>query len=319
MSQHISPCGSIVSTKLFRLFREYRLSRFLFVEPGGNFGDYLIWRGAEKLAAAAGIQFERKDVASFMKAELKKEDVVYIHGHGGYTSWWSGAPFEILKRAVSTHRGVVIQGPQTLEDNHRFLQEKVFGALDVRSALRVHMFAREERSYRNLQACAPKWMEIDIDHDTALNISPSELACSGLTGRFVLHSIREDPEGVPLAAREYAAVWLDPVLFCDTFEQWVELHSRARAIVTNRLHSACLGSLLGKPTTLMPNSYHKNRSVWEYSLQGRGVRWSDELPMTAVSKLINAMPPVRGVFSSTLVQRAFRVAYGVRYKSLLGG
>jgi hypothetical protein len=57
----------------------------------------------------------------------------------------------------------------------------------------------------------------------------------------------------------------------------VRIHLFARSITTNRLHSAIIGAIAGKPVTIGPGSYHKNRSVWQYSLAERGVRWVDAI------------------------------------------
>ena len=45
----------LASHRILELFHEFRDQPFVFVEPGGNAGDSLIYRGAEKLARAAGI------------------------------------------------------------------------------------------------------------------------------------------------------------------------------------------------------------------------------------------------------------------------
>ena len=71
---------------------------------------------------------------------------------------------------------------------------------------------------------------------------------------------------------------VDPVRYSYSFKHWVRLHARAASIVTNRLHSAICGSILGVPTTLLPNNYHKARGVWEQSLAARGVQWAERLP-----------------------------------------
>lgn len=43
--------------------------------------------------------------------------------------------------------------------------------------------------------------------------------------------------------------------------------SRCQAIITDRLHVAVAAALLDVPCTLLPNSYDKNRSVYEHSLR----------------------------------------------------
>jgi len=56
---------NIVSTELFRIFKKYQSKQFVFVEPGGNWGDYLIYMGAYKLAKLCGIIFEIKHISVF--------------------------------------------------------------------------------------------------------------------------------------------------------------------------------------------------------------------------------------------------------------
>ena len=74
-------------------------------------------------------------------------------------------------------------------------------------------------------------------------------------------------EGIPL----------DPALYATSFEHWLRLHAGARQIISSRTHSAIAGSILGKPTIMLPGSYHKNRSIWEYVLKDRGVVWGETL------------------------------------------
>lgn len=54
---------------------------------------------------------------------------------------------------------------------------------------------------------------------------------------------------------------------------WSKIHLKASKITTNRSHSAILGILAEKDVEMFRNSYHKNRSIWEYSLKDKGVKW----------------------------------------------
>ena len=54
-------------------------------------------------------------------------------------------------------------------------------------------------------------------------------------------------------------------------KNWTQLHMDASRILTNRCHSAILGAILGKDTTMFKGHYHKNRSIYEYSLKKLGV------------------------------------------------
>jgi hypothetical protein len=42
---------------MLSVFKYYSSRRFVFVKPGGNYGDHLIYRGAKKVAREAGVDF----------------------------------------------------------------------------------------------------------------------------------------------------------------------------------------------------------------------------------------------------------------------
>jgi exopolysaccharide biosynthesis predicted pyruvyltransferase EpsI len=50
--------------------------------------------------------------------------------------------------------------------------------------------------------------------------------------------------------------------------------AHARRIVTDRLHFAIAGLIVGREVVLLPNVYHKNRSMWETWLCRLGCGWS---------------------------------------------
>ena len=104
-------------------------------------------------------------------------------------------------------------------------------------------------------------------------------------GYYDLIVLREDPEqpirpttgGMWTGPVESRAITLDPAYAAINFRHWVRIHLYAKSIITNRLHSSIIGAVAGKPVTLGPGSYHKNRSVWEYSLANQGVHWTDSI------------------------------------------
>jgi len=50
------------------------------------------------------------------------------------------------------------------------------------------------------------------------------------------------------------------------FRVFVNLIEGSRMVFTDRLHVAILAVILGKDTILYPNSYYKNKGVYEFSL-----------------------------------------------------
>ncbi len=297
------------SAEVQRLFSTYADRAFVFVRPGGNAGDHLIYMGAEKIARQEGLTFSVIGYEEFLANSFDVDTALYLHGGGGYNPIWSGKPIVALERAT-LHKGVVIQGPQTYWDDLDFLRERIGRVVQRASCERLVMMAREETSYRLLRQAVPESVETILDHDTALNLSDTDLARHpNLDYNF--YAIREDKEALPIAAREYTAVWGDPVEIAPGFDAWLSVHASASEIVTNRLHSAILGSIMGIPTTLCPNSYFKNRAVWEYSLRHRGVKWADEVPITSVSRALHQIRPVRWLLSSRWAQKRLRRALGI--------
>lgn len=68
----------------------------------------------------------------------------------------------------------------------------------------------------------------------------------------------------------------DPAYNAKTAQQYINLVCKYKHIVTDRLHIAVCGLLLGRRVTLLPVSYHKNRSMWETWLRDLGCEWADK-------------------------------------------
>ena len=61
-------------------------------------------------------------------------------------------------------------------------------------------------------------------------------------------------------------------------KEYILLAARYETIFTNRLHFAIAGLIAGRKVTLLPNSYFKNKSIWECWLKDLGCLWSESLP-----------------------------------------
>jgi len=267
-------------SSLRELFEQLRHRPFVIVEQGGNWGDGLIWWGAQHLAKQAGVSFRCIDFPTLLKSRFDREEVVYLNGGGGFNQHASRRAEKALVHAVSTHPGVVIQGPQTFENSEDYARE-VFQKLgESVCAERLVVWTREPTSFDLVTRTAPDWIELGLDWDTALHLDrETYLARSGpVPATYDLLGIREDNE--VFRGREFSqfeGVLLDPALYADSFEHWLRLHAGARRIITSRTHSAIAGAILKKPTIILPGSYHKNRSIWEYVLAERGVVWGENL------------------------------------------
>jgi len=266
--------GGIASRVLFELLGQYKQRPFIYVEPQGNFGDCLIYQGAKKLAGLAGLTYKTAGYQEFIHSRYSQDTVIYINGGGGFTPFWSGRAIRALKRALGIHQGVVILGPTTFYDQG--ILSDVFSRENMQksSCERALIFARDETSYGWLKRYLENRFEVLLDHDTALNLCPADLVYGNFPGKYALYAVREDREAVDMPNKSgRLPLWLDPAKACGTLEEFIFLHGQAKEIITNRLHSAILGLIFGIPTRLFANNYHKNRSVWQFSLAPRGVKW----------------------------------------------
>ena len=284
------PSESVV-TPLRGVFENFSDHPWLFVRPGGNWGDHLIYAGAEKLAADVGLTWTTCSAETFPDTPISSEHCIYLHGGGGYNTWCSGRVFWNLAHAVRQDVPLVVQGPQSTQAEPDGLIERFSAAVsDVRSK-EVIFFARETVSLNVLHQLGLEdlGVQLALDHDTALHLQVDDLyriaeLQRAPKGRYYLNIGRQDNErpqkpGSPLSRPR--GVTLDPAYIAKTFSHWVRIHLYARSITTNRLHSAIVGCIAGKPVTLGPGSYHKNHSVWEFSLAKNNAKWSDDINLSS--------------------------------------
>jgi exopolysaccharide biosynthesis predicted pyruvyltransferase EpsI len=306
--------GSVDMT-LEEAFCQRRDSSWYFVKPGGNWGDSLIYAGAESLADRLSLKRIDSDFRNFDPSALAPGSAIYLHGGGGFNPWGSGRAFDNLKKALSVHDAFVVQGPQTCETTSERTAQMFAAAFQGRKATHLVIFARENRSLKYLQENNPGWAQVALDSDTAFHLQAEDiLALGGLNalpaGRYNLQVSREDDEAPPALMKREHSVVMDPAYFASSFAHWIRIHAFARRIVSNRLHSAIAGALLGRPVDLLAGSYHKNRSIWEYSLRSRGVRWVDNASDATASALPFQWVP-KTLAGSWKVQRAVMWMRGV--------
>jgi exopolysaccharide biosynthesis predicted pyruvyltransferase EpsI len=267
-------------TPLHRLFVELSGRRFVFVRPGGNWGDYLIYKGAEALAKKVGLTWRTTCFKDFTPDSVADDEVVYIHGGGALCAMWNGPPVQCLERALDSAASVVIMGPCTVE-SYRYVKTAVSRLTASQNKKKLYFYTREKQSFAICRAQFPPIVDLVLNEDTAFYLTATDLIerCGRSPMRQTnLFAIREDKESINAGRQQrfYETV-LDPVPYASSLEQWIRIHAAARSIVTNRAHSAICGAILGVRTTMFSGAYHKNRSIWEFSLQRRGVSWLDDI------------------------------------------
>lgn len=309
--------------KLEETILRYRHSRFVVVEPGGNHGDRLIYKGMEKKLKQLKIKYSvlqyqecfklpllatlfyglchrilrvarstNKLGKSWNKAVLKVDkwiyekilkpykiqatpsDVILIHGGGNMNDLWHG--IRLLKNVLqyNTHN-VIIVGPQTY-----WFNETCFTALFSKAEQDIYLFCREKYSYQLLNSSSlPKNVRVLLSNDTSFYLSKEDFHVH--QGDYDLICLRTDKESALFRKKEDIAKFFEDLtlttkrkrklligdisLFPD-FRDFVRLIETSKRVYTDRLHVAIPAAILGKETILYPNSYYKNRGVYDYTL-----------------------------------------------------
>lgn len=256
---------------LREVFERYRDSEWVFAAPGGNQGDELIYLGSYKLADEVGLKYEKVTYGRNSSVDaFDNTTIIYLQGGGGFNPWWNWTPWLLRKLREANSKNLIIIGPTTTVNYKEYL-DRVLSMDD-----RMIFFAREQTTYGIMQDYCK---DVRIDHDTALNLEFGDNYLDWqLMENYPLLALRADMEStqnIPRLVRVEDYISFDPCKQFKELSDWARLHMQASKIVTDRSHSAIMGAILGKDTSLFAGSYHKNRSIWEYSLKDRGVKWID--------------------------------------------
>ena len=256
--------------KLEELFKLNQDKKWAFISPGGNQGDSMIYQGAYKLADKCGIHYRKINLGrKAPPPQIRRDEHIYIHGGGGWNTWWNWTP-RMVRSITDKYNNPLVIGPSTLAIQDWYIKKWM-------PPKHVIFFARERTTLGYLKKLG---YTPYLDHDTALHLKKGDKYLNPLlkgepVKPFKLAAIREDPESPDMLPesinlKDYDLV-VDP---CQT-KRWGPLHEYASEILTNRSHSAILGAILGKKTKMFKGKYHKNKSIWEYSLKQMGVKWID--------------------------------------------
>lgn len=256
----------------------------------GNYGDEMIWRGLCRLLAqhparvvgpledspefglfkVRGLPFRRPG----MPDVPREATAVVLSGGGNMNDIWDlgiRVLSHVLERAPREAR--VIVGPQS----YLFERVDLAGLLRRHPSREIVLFARERYSYEHVLALGlPPNVRVHLDHDLAFQL---EGALPSFPDRgYTLVCFREDVESAgaqPPPLKGVDVLSLDVSLHARSYEEFLETICSAHAVHTDRLHVALAAVMAGRELVLYPNSYHKVRGVYEYSLVGRpGVRFA---------------------------------------------
>jgi exopolysaccharide biosynthesis predicted pyruvyltransferase EpsI len=219
------------------LLKELRGKSVVVIKPPGNVGDDLIVEGMVSLFKRNGIEHGIYD--SKTSTNLPQADIYAYGGGGGVSGSWNHDHILVgLAKAVKPLGKKVIVFPQTIEEYRPHLD-----LADI-------LFVREQTSFD-----MSKHKDTRIVPDFAFSIPllkfpdpPNE------KGVF----LRDDIESFfPSHPKN------DPRLGMKTAMDYVRSAARYREVETDCLHFAISALVAGRKAILLPNSYHKNKSIYE--------------------------------------------------------
>jgi exopolysaccharide biosynthesis predicted pyruvyltransferase EpsI len=210
------------------------------------------------------------------KIKVDPAHVILIQGGGNMNDLW-GFGLRLLKNVIYQNpESVIIVGPQSY-----WFCESNFPKLFLEAKPKIYLFCREKYSYNLLRSMnLPKNVHVSLSHDTAFYLSKKDfhprqgvydLICFRTDKESILPQKTSDLRRLPrngivdLRPSENRIVAED-ISLLDDFGDFVNLVEGSRKVFTDRLHVAILATILGKDTTLYPNSYYKTKGVYEYSL-----------------------------------------------------
>lgn len=267
--------------------------KLLVIQPGGNYGDYLIYNGFNKIVSDIGIEcvefgdrefrhdgFGRLvpsinpttniiwllNQLKYIKYRLNfNPSGIYIHGGGNFNDLWN-IGVQCYRSASRFFDCPIIVGPQSCRFENTNVK-KIFKS----TKNDTYFFCREKYSYDLITNNTKDLDHVDtfVAHDTALYLDRSDLSLPEAADEYTLLAFRPDKESCDPVIKHTLA---PPIKSQDishstsSLKDFIFAGEKADEIFTDRLHGAILGVILGKPVRFYDNAYHKNRGVYEYSL-----------------------------------------------------
>lgn len=246
--------------------KQYSNSKIIFIPNKGNLGDDVINYACLEVLQELNISYT---IGSFDK-KYKNKTLIY-GGGGNYISKYLQCK-TFLKNNVGNNKIVVL--PHTVHDVTGSLRS-LDGDVDI--------FCREIKSYNYVVNTVTKPENIFLYQDMSFLLDLKKYKDRPIKG-FHLECFRKDKEMTRIPCKhinfdapvrlkdEYDSpkhkqvATYDKIKYnCNVLVNFISMFDTIR---TNRLHVAIVGSMLDKKVTMFPNIYHKNRSVYDYSMKG---------------------------------------------------
>lgn len=250
----------------------------------GNAGDALIALGTLHYfdAVAPGkVEF----IPGWDMSNIKNYDVIFYSGGGNLVPYYNYG-IEFIQRAIELRKEIII------------LPHTTFGYEDLLIKMKDYLkiICRDRVSYNLLIKAGMPFENVGLDHDMAFHINngfySKYISDSGNSG--TLYCLRTDAErkeksielpekNIDISLSWNGDYWHNRNLVEAVCQSLFAFVCPFDNIITDRLHIAILGSLLGRPVVFGENAYFKNNAVYEYSKKFmQSVIISENLPFNDI-------------------------------------
>ena len=215
----------------------------------GNYGDSIIWHGTKKLLSSLSISGHYVDIFS-----PKYSDILLIDGGGNLVDYYSDVRNFLIKKFTLYDEIIILP--------HTIFGEKQIEVLNNISS-KLTIFCRERVSAKFLESRLTRG-QVYLWHDCAFYNNFFQVPA----GKGVFNAFRLDNESILHTLPEsnndisYNGYADKPL------KELIDILQKYEQVNTDRLHIAICATLLGKHVKLYPNSYYKNKAVFDYSLKG---------------------------------------------------
>ena len=201
----------------------------------------------------------------------RSEDVILLRGGAYLNDIWKdyGALRLVSKIAECMRATTVLISPQSFYFSTSQYAKPFASIKQVE-----HLFCRETESYNLLRSLQwPGNVHAHISPDTALYLTSSDFQIQTRRANYILIAPRLDRESVvrwrirKIRRSSGKTIVTKDVNLLPNFKSYVETIANSSEVYTDRLHVAILAAILNKETYLLPNSYHKNKSAYGFSLK----------------------------------------------------
>lgn len=214
----------------------------------GNYGDSLIWHGTKILLSLFNISEHCVNISS-----PKYNDVLFIDGGGNLVDYYYNVRDFLIKKPALYDEIIIL--PHTI-----FGEKQIEVLNNITSKLTV--FCREKVSAEFLENRLT-YGDVYLWHDCAFYNKFSPIP----SGEGVLNAFRLDKESILHTLPESNNDLCYNGYATKPLNELIDILQKYEQINTDRLHIAIAATLLGKQVRLFPNSYYKNKAVFDYSLK----------------------------------------------------